>query len=58
MPTSLCWCPQDATYQKFVLSAATAQDHPICVGAKVVTVGLQDPVMHKDTEALFSKLPY
>lgn len=58
MPTSFCWSLLDAAHQKLVHSAATAQDHPSCVGAKVATRGLQDPVMHKDMEALFPKLLY
>lgn len=58
MPTSLCWCPLDAAHQKLVHSAATTQDHPVCMWAKVATMGLQDPVKHKDMKALFPKLLY
>lgn len=55
MPTSLCWCPLDAACQKLV---QTTQDHPVCVWAKLATMGLQDPIMHKDMEALLPKLLY
>lgn len=59
MPTSLCWCLLDAAYQKLVHSAATTQDHPVCVGAKVSTMGLQVLVMHMEhMEALFPQLLY
>lgn len=58
MPTSFCWCPLYAAHQKLVHSAATAQDLPICVRAKVATMGLQDPVVHKDMEAFFPELLY